>query len=100
MLGRLESNPATAGSARTNAKEKQVRRVKKKKSIKAQRTKLPTPTRPIGAIIRDEEQMGGKNKKKESENGPPTQLPWTIQSPPIPRSEYYVVVLWTAWVFK
>ena len=55
-------------SARTNAKkrnkkERQVRRVKKKKGIEAQRAKPPTPIWAIEALIGNEEQNGKKKKE-------------------------------------
>ena len=45
-------------------KERQVRRAKKKKGNKGQRTKSPTPTRASDALIGDEEK-NGKQKKRE-----------------------------------
>ena len=60
-------NPITAGSARINAierekKERNVRRVKKRKGIEAQRVKPPTPSQAIDAL-RGEEKQNGKQKK-------------------------------------
>ena len=47
------------GLARTNAKERLLRRAKKKKpGSKGQRTKPPTPTRAVDALIGDEGQNG------------------------------------------
>ena len=70
--------PATAGSARISAREKQVRRAQKKKGIKGQRAKFISATRAIDALIGDEEQDG---KQKERGSRIPTQLPWTIWWP-------------------
>ena len=44
----------------------QVRRVKKKRGIKAQRMKPPTPTQAIDALIRDEEQNEKQKKRKRN----------------------------------
>ena len=53
-----------------------MRRAKKRKGIKAQRTKPPTPTRAIDALIGDEEKNEKQKKKKEeARSGPLTQLP-------------------------
>ena len=70
-------NPATAGSARINAKERdgeerKVRRVKKRKRIEAQRAKHPTPSRTIDALIGDEEQNGKQEKKKKGASSQPS----------------------------
>ena len=46
-------NPATAGSACINAKEREV---KKRKGIEALRMKHPTRSRAADALIREEEQ--------------------------------------------
>ena len=55
-----------------------MRRVKKKKKgSKGQRTKSPTPSRAIDALIGDEEKNRKPIKKKKKETGSevPTQLP-------------------------
>ena len=70
-------NAATVGLLRINAKERHERRAKERKSIEAQSVKPPTPSRAINALIGDEEQNG--KRKKETESGSPTQLPWSIQ---------------------
>ena len=54
-----EPIPDTAGSARINAKERNVRRGKKKKGIKAQMPNHPTPTQTINDAV-----IGVKNKQK------------------------------------
>ena len=56
-------NPATAGSARINAKERekkerQVGRAKKRKGIEAQGVKPSTPSRATDALVGEEEQKG------------------------------------------
>ena len=56
-----------------------MRNGKKTKRIEAQRAKHQTTSRAIDAFIGDEEQK--KQKRKEG-SGSPTQLPWSIQSPP------------------
>ena len=53
-----------------------MKRWKKKKD---RATEGETPTPAIDALIGDEEQTG---KKEETESGSPTQISWTIQSPP------------------
>ena len=45
-----------------------MRRAKKKKKIKGQRAKTPTPTQVIYALIGDEEQSNGKQKKEKETN--------------------------------
>ena len=64
-------NPATVGSARTNAKEREkkegkVRKVKKRKGIEAMRVKHPTPSQAIDALIGDGRKHN-RNQKKEKE---------------------------------
>ena len=51
-----------------------MRRVKKKKGNEGQRTKPPTPTRAIDALIGDEEQNGNRRKKKKKERRSATRL--------------------------
>ena len=65
-------NPATAGLARINAKEREARRAKKRKGIEAQRVKLPTPSREIDALIGDD---GQKERKKKQGAGPQSSYP-------------------------
>ena len=81
---RLEPNSTIAGSARINAKkrdkkERQVRRVKKKKDIKG--TEGKTPTRAIYALIGDEEQNEREKKKKETEQNPNPATPDHLVAP-------------------
>ena len=75
-------NPVTLGSARSSTKERekemQGRKEKKQqKRIKEHRTKPPTQTRTINAIIGEEEQNGKQNReeKEETGRGNPTELP-------------------------
>ena len=61
-------NPAIMGSARVNVKErekneKEGRRAKKKKGVKAQKVKPPALTRAIDALIGEE--LENENEKKE-----------------------------------
>ena len=84
-------NRATTGSAHINAKERdkkerKVRGAKKRKGIEAQRVKHPNPSRVTDAPIGDEKQNGNKRTKRKR-SGSPTQLPWTIQSPPTTRRD-------------
>ena len=66
-----EPSPATAGSARVNAKEQEGKA--KEKGIEAQSVKPPTPTWTTDALIGDEEQSEKqKMKKKETGSGPLT----------------------------
>ena len=63
------------GLACTNAKkrdkkERQLKRVKKQKEIKAQRVKSPTITQATDVLIGDEEE-NRKQEKKETGSGPP-----------------------------
>ena len=52
------------------------------KGTEAQRMKPPTPTWAIDALIGDKEHNEKQNKKKkETEQGPPTQIPWALRSP-------------------
>ena len=61
---------------------KKVRRGKKRKGIEAHRVKHPTPSQAADSHTGDEKQNGKQeNKKKETGNGSPTQLPWAIESP-------------------
>ena len=84
-------NPPTVGTAHINAKERQVRRAKKRKGIDSQRMKHPTPPRAIDALIGDEEQNGKlKRTEKKAGSESPTQLTWTNQSPPTTRRDYTV----------
>ena len=60
--------PTTAGSARINAKkremkERRVRRARKRKGIEAQGVKPSTPSQATDALIGDEEQTGKQKKK-------------------------------------
>ena len=79
-----EPTSATIGLVHINPKdreknERQVRIVKKRKGIKAQKVKSPTPSWAIDVLIGNEEQIRKQeNKKKETGSGSPTQLPWTI----------------------
>ena len=62
-------NPATAGSARINAKERdkkkrQVKRAKKKKGMKEQRGNLLPQHGAIAALMGDEKQNGNMKKKR------------------------------------
>ena len=91
-----ESNPATAGSARTNVKkgEKKERIRGEKREEKRglrQRLKPHVPTLAIDALIGDEEQTGKKEErtKKETGSGSPTQVPW---SPPTTRRDHTVIL--------
>ena len=59
-----------------------MRRGKKRKGIKTQRAKPPTPLWATDLLIGNEEQ--NKEQKKS------TQLPWIIQSPPTTRMDYMV----------
>ena len=72
-----EPTPAT----RINAKERKARRAEKRKGIEAQRVKHPTESWANDALIGNEEQNGKRNKKRETVDESPTQLPWTVQSP-------------------
>ena len=67
---------------------KTMRRAKKRKEIKAQRVKPPIPSWVVDTLIGDEEQNG--KWEKETESGSPTQLPWTIWSPPAMRRDHTV----------
>ena len=59
--------------------ERQERRGKKRKGIKAQKVKFPTPSWAIDAFIGDEEQNG--KQKKETEQVPnPTTLDHSVTS--------------------
>ena len=53
------------GSVHINTKERQVRRVKEKKRIEAQRVKHPTPSQAIDGLIGDEEQNRKQKKGKQ-----------------------------------
>ena len=67
------------GSARINVKEREVRRVKKRKGIEAQNVKHPTSSRAIDALIGDEDQNGKHgNKKKDLEI-----IRWTYSKNPL-----------------
>ena len=66
-------------SARINAKERQLRRLKKQKGIEALRAKPPTPNQAINALIGDEEQ-NEKRKKKKKETGRGPRNPATLDS--------------------
>ena len=60
-------NPSTAGSARTNAQQrekKESEKSKEKKRIEAQRVKHPTPPQAIDAHM-------GEERTKETGSGPP-----------------------------
>ena len=74
---------------RVNAKEREVKRAKKREGIEVERVKPSAPTQVIGALKEEEEQNENrkKNKKKETKNRAPTQLPWTIQLPPTTRRD-------------
>ena len=50
------------GLACINAKERPVRRVKKRKGIKALRVKHPTPSQATDALIKDREQKRERKK--------------------------------------
>ena len=56
----------------------------KKKAMERQRAKPLLPTRAIDALIGDEEKMEEKRKEQKERNRErtPTQLTWTICSPP------------------
>ena len=78
-----EPIPVNVGSACINAKERETRRGKKRKGIEAHRVRHRTTSQATDALTGDEEQNGKQeNKKKETGSGSPTQLAWTIQSPP------------------
>ena len=51
-----------------------MRRLKKKKGIKGEREKDPTPTWATDALIGEEEHKRKEKKKKERGSGPPIQL--------------------------
>ena len=65
-----------------------MRREKKKKDIKAQRTKRPTTTREIDALIGDEEEQKAVERKRKTRRWTLTKLPWTIRSPPTTRRDH------------
>ena len=52
-----------------------MRRAKKEKGIKVQRTKPYTPTLAIDALVEEEKQNRKRQKKKKTRRGPPTHLP-------------------------
>ena len=51
--------------ARINAKERETRRVKKRKGIEAPRVKHPTPSQAIDTIKGEEERNGREKKNRE-----------------------------------
>ena len=68
------------GSARTMSRREESKERRKGKGL-----------RHSDALIGNEEQKGKQeNKKKEIGSGSPTQLPWTVQSPPTTRRNYTV----------
>ena len=74
-------------------KERQVRRVKKRKGIKVQRVKPPTQSQATQILIGNEEQNGKQeNKKKEAGSRSPTQQSWTIQSPSLAHRDHMVTL--------
>ena len=74
--------------------ERQMRGMKKKKVVEAQKVKLSIPTQAIDVLIGDEE-LNEKQKKEQKERigiGPLIQLLWNIQSPPTTRRDHTVRV--------
>ena len=70
---------------RTSTPRKEARIAnKKKKGRKGQRTKPPTPTRATGALIENKKQK----ERERARSGTPTQVPWTIHSPPTTRKDH------------
>ena len=58
--------------------------------------KHPIPSRAIDAFIGDEEQNGKQKRTKErNREWSPTQLPWTIQSPPTTRRDPTISLLFS-----
>ena len=90
---KVQPDPATAGSTCTNAKrekkERQMRRARERKGIKAQMVKPPTTPWETDMLIGDEEKNGKQKEeqKKETGTGALTQLPWTIWSPLTTRTD-------------
>ena len=54
-----------------------MRRAKKKKGIKIQKAKLPTPTRATDAFIGDEEQNGKQKNEEKGRNNEQAHTPLT-----------------------
>ena len=61
-----------------------------RRGIEAQRVKHPNPSRANDALIGEEEQNGNRREKtnKQTYSGSPTQLTWTIYSPPTTRMDH------------
>ena len=74
-------------------KERQVKRAKRK-GIEGQRVKHPTTSQATDALIGNEEQNDKqKRTKRKTGSGSQTQLPWTIQSPPMMLREHSEPIL-------
>ena len=59
-----------------------------KKRIEAQRVEPRTPTPAVDALKGEEEKE--ERTKKETGSGSPTQLPWTLRSPPTNHRDHTV----------
>ena len=76
-------NSATAGSVRNNAKKR--RKEQRRKNESGERVKPSTPTLANDTLIGK-----GDERTQETGSGTPTQLPWTIRSPPMTHRDHMV----------